>query len=414
MTAIAQACLSRIIPIAFGIVLLAWLYRAAFLPKAPGGDFHNHREWGGRLLDGTFLYADGANTPYPPFWAVPHAPFALLSEPLAFALYRGLGLVALTVLIRLLTRDVPSVARQMLVVFLVLLTARSFILRDLDDGGPNLIVLALAWSGMVLGLRGRAALGSACLGIAIALKCTPAIFLVYLVVKRRFRLALGTLGMALLFSLLPVLWQGPHGYLEHLQQWTAHLQMGWRAPPGWGALGPEELKNCAGRAALARQLVELPSGHPGRLDHPWRVQLLRLPSAYAGLVISGALMLLGLGVFWRLRSLHGDESIGWAAVALLMPLLSPIAWSQHCVAVIPALVFLFGEVLHRPRPRRCLGLAVIAGIYVLGMNRRLIGIDGAGVIASYGVLTVSLVMLLEMCLRLASRNLASEPPATRG
>jgi hypothetical protein len=176
-----------------------------------------------------------------------------------------------------------------------------------------------------------------------------------------------------------------------------------RAPPGWGVIGPEEMRNCSLRAALARHLVDLPVGHPGLLVHPWRWPALNLSPELAGYILRGAMLLL-LGVvairLWSSARACRLE-YEWAAVALLMPLLSPITWGQHCVATIPAFVLLFGRALREGSPRDVIVLALVSALYVIGLNRTLTSTMGAGLINSYGLVTLSLLMLLAACLRAA-------------
>jgi len=59
----------------------------------------------------------------------------------------------------------------------VLLLASRFIIRDLFEAGPNLLLLSLTWSAVYLWLKRHDALAGMCLGLAAALKCTPAILL---------------------------------------------------------------------------------------------------------------------------------------------------------------------------------------------------------------------------------------------
>jgi alpha-1,2-mannosyltransferase len=376
------------------LLLLLVLYRSVFWPGPPGGDFVNHRIFGGRFLDNTFLYQDGLNSPYPPFWAMAHAPFALMHEWLAFAVYHALGVVALVLLLTLLPGERE---RRGLILFLVLIVARPFIIRDLHDGGPNLILLALTWSGLVLWSRGLVGRGAACLGLAIALKCTPAVFLVYFAMKRSWRMLAATAGMALLFTLAPMLRQGPVGYAQHLTCWVHMLRDGMRTPPGWGVLGAEEMRNCSLRAALARHLVDLPDGHPGLLVHPWRCPTLHLSMDVATAVLKlASVVLLGV-VLLRVRG-SGTSEFEWAAMALLMPLLSPITWGQHCVATIPALVLLVGRMLREGARHDVIVLALVSALYAIGLNRTLVNAMGAGLINSYGIVTLSLLMLLAACL----------------
>src|SRR5262249_39723718 len=162
---------------------------------------------------GEFLYGGGLNTPYPPLWAVLHAGFSLLPAGLAFGLFTLLGIAALwTILVtanRLTCTHLPLSGRRLFWLnVIVLIVARPFILRDLQDGGPNLILTALTWGSISLWIRKADCLAGMCLGLASALKCTPVLFLAYFVWKRQWRVAGTTVAATITFSLVPVLWQG--------------------------------------------------------------------------------------------------------------------------------------------------------------------------------------------------------------
>ena len=70
------------IAVVIGMVAIKWLN----IIRSPRGDFLNHWEFGRRILSGQFLYEFGLNIPYPPFWAMAHAPLTALSVGLAQSL----------------------------------------------------------------------------------------------------------------------------------------------------------------------------------------------------------------------------------------------------------------------------------------------------------------------------------------
>src|SRR3954462_278822 len=82
--------------------LLACAVRAISRPA--DGDFKLHWEFGRRFLAGEFLYAGGMHIPYPPFWAMAHAPAALLPMPIAKAILFPVGVGALLLLLYILRR----------------------------------------------------------------------------------------------------------------------------------------------------------------------------------------------------------------------------------------------------------------------------------------------------------------------
>jgi hypothetical protein len=93
-------------------------------------------------------------------------------------------------------------------------------------------------------------------------------------------------------------------------------------------------------------------------------------------------------------------------VSVLMLLISPITWKQHCVAVIPA-VYLLARTMIRERglPR---GLAtwLLAGYVLLGMviQRGTLGRETMALMDSYHIKTLALMCLLVLSLLMWRRT----------
>src|SRR4029453_216477 len=158
------------------------------------GDFDISREFGRRLLAGEPLYDGGLHYPYLPSAALYFAPLALLPPWLGLILRYALALICLGVVLRVLhamlrTRATTPVPSRLMVSGLTLVLASHYILRDLDDGGPHLILLAMLVVGIFCAGRGGAVAGGAWLGLAAALKAPNALFLPFLLWKRQWRLA---------------------------------------------------------------------------------------------------------------------------------------------------------------------------------------------------------------------------------
>ncbi len=386
------------------LILLACALRA--LGKPLDGDFKLHWESGRRFLAGEFLYANGHNIPYPPFWAMAHAPAALLPLPVAKALLFPLGVAALVVLLKLLRKLAAPVfhldpAQAFWVAAAALFLVGRFVIRDLAELGVNTFLVMLTWLAIFLWTQRREWLAGTSLGLAIALKCTPAIFAAYFLWKRQWRMFAITSLAAALFTLAPILVQGPASYWKHMATWTAHAWQGFgSADPSVGVLGPEPLQNMALRPALARYLIHLPTGHLGRAEHPLYVDLLGLRPAVAGWVIKGILAaLLASFLYWSRREVADRQNpqLLWelGALAILMLLFSPITWGQHCVALLPACYFIAALAFtRRGLPRWMLGLLAVYVLFIPILSRDLLGRDLALLFASYHVATLAILGLL--------------------
>lgn len=395
--------------------------------REPVGDFPLHWRFGGRFLAGRYLYGDG-HDPYPPAWglacallrAFPLHAAQVLAYPSGPAVLAGLTIL----LDRLSRRSLPlDRAARFRATTLALVLASRFLIRELPECGPNLVMVALTWAGLA-GWRGRReGLGGACLGLAIALKCTPALFVPYLALKRQWRMVGTTTLFAAAFTLVPATWIGPSSFRGHFRVWAAHCARGMvAADPSVGVLGQEEVKNHALRPVLARFLMELPPGHLGRLDSRWRARGLALPPAVAGAAIKAGLALLVIGVGWAFRHPvrdRRDPAILWeaAGVSILILLLSPLTWRQHCVGAYPACYLIARTAVARGGLPR--GLTRALGVYavgVIGLDRWVVGRAGTLVLDSWGVTTWSLVILLGVtlgCRGLRVGN-AARPSIRRG
>ncbi|MFK4227800.1 glycosyltransferase 87 family protein [Streptomyces sp. NPDC019890] len=193
-----------------------------------------------------------------------------------------------------------------------------------------------AGRGGSVGLGRFAGLG---IGLAAAIKLTPAIFIGYLLVTRRWRAAATASGVAISATLL-ALWLAPGASRVY---WTEAM---------WDT-------DRVGRLAYVS-------------NQSWQGVLARLaepddPSRTVWAL--GVLVLLCVWV-WRVRRAvaAGDELAGFALTGLTACLISPVTWVHHLVWVFPALAVLTDAGLRvgKEDPRRRKLLLRWAGtIYVL-------------------------------------------------
>jgi alpha-1,2-mannosyltransferase len=400
-----------------------FVVQGARLVARPRGDFKLHLELARRLVAGEFIYRDSSvadvrqvdgqtakegalDYPYPPFWAVAHAPLTLLPRHAAQVLLYPLIAVALFVLLetlsRLSERELPIGAKGAFwVSAAAVLLASRFVVRDAPECGVNLALVALSWLGVALWMRRREAWGGCVLGFAIALKCTPALFLPYFVLKRQWKMVAATTAATAVFTLSPILIMGPSQYARTMTFWFTHAWEGFANPdPSMGVLGDEQLQNVSLRPALARFLMHLPSGHRSRFDHPLSVDFFDLSPVAAGVVVKLLLLALVAGIAWQFRRRVAERSnlqVLWecATVSVLILLLSPITWGQHCVGVIPMLyLYLRAHACGISHARWMYrGMAAYAAL-TLGLNRAFIGKEMTWLLDSYRLPTWCLLVLL--------------------
>ena len=217
---------------------------------------------------------------------------------------------------------------------------------------PTLITLSFGQVGLVLlwltveGLRGQPGrtVRPWLVGVAAAIKLTPAVVLVGLAAAGRWRSA----------------------------SWGAVGFVG--ACVAAAALAPAAVRDYVGGAW---RLASDVNATPDALNHSLIgvVRLVGLPP-WAGLVAAAAALVLGVALtarIWR----DGDELAGLATVLVTGLLASPVSWGHHWVAVYPALVLLLREA----RAQR-VAAVVLLSTAVVGMLLRFddAGLDGSRVL----------------------------------
>jgi alpha-1,2-mannosyltransferase len=163
---------------------------------------------------------------------------------------------------------------------------------------------------LVLGRRGSRWTGVG-IGLATAIKLTPGIFIIYLLVVGRWRAALTAIGTVVAANLVSAM-------IAPSETWRYFTSLMWDSSRV-GFL--DTTMNQSVNGLLAR--LDAPFS-PGRL--PW-------------LFIAGVLAIVGL---WRARraALGGDELAGLTLAGLVGVLVSPVSWVHHIIWIFPAMVIL--------------------------------------------------------------------------
>jgi hypothetical protein len=254
-------------------------------------------------------------------------------------------------------------------------------------------------------------MAGSCLGLVIALKCTPALVLAYFGLKRQWRLVFAAAMITVSCTLMPAIRQGASQYRLHMSIWAAHVQRAVQiSDPSRGVLGEEPVQNKSLRPALARYLMRLPASHPGRVEHPGYVEFCSLSPIHAGVMIRCAMVMLLLGSAWLFRRPVDSRTspvVLWefCAVLTLMLLYSPITWGQHCVAIIP-LVYLLAHESIAGEPSLALKGAFVlcAGVPILLLNRVLLGRELSQLAESYHPVTWALLVLFAAAVAVRVRS----------
>lgn len=251
---------------------------------------------------------------YPPFAALTMLPMALVSWPVAVVIGSALTIIATLWLMRRLLG--PMIRRYgwtpwfTVAIAFCLLAVYEPYRETFLFGQVNMLLLGLVAFDLLVVLPHRSRWAGVAIGLATAIKLTPGIFIVYLLVTKRWRAAVmasATAAAATLFAAAVA----PDASREF---WTSALWDTDRV----GALS--FISNQSLQGVIAR----LDPAHPSRLL--W---------AFAALALL---------TFWFIRVRQAvqrhDEVLGLALTGIVGVLLSPVTWIHHLVWAIPAFVLI--------------------------------------------------------------------------
>lgn len=308
-------------------------------------DMEVYRAGGRAWSNGLPLYVSGFDRDlagpglpftYPPIAAVLFWPLDILGPKVAVATLGLLGLLALgiTCVLALPARRL-GVGACALVLFALALVGRDLepVMQTLQFGQINLVLMGLVALDCLLP-RTWWPRGSL-IGLAAAIKLTPAAFVLFFIARGQWRPALQAGAAFIAFGLL--------GWLlapaDSLTYWLHTVS----DPTRVGGLA--HASNQSLRGALTR-LAPL----PGMESALW-------------LVLVMAVVVLGVVAVRRHRD---DRALALLLVATTALLISPVSWSHHWVWVAPAIA-LFGHRAWKRRDLRLGGMtALVAAVFVAG------------------------------------------------
>jgi alpha-1,2-mannosyltransferase len=321
-------------------------------------DLHVYRMGGAAVLHGRDLYQlrfAWLSFTYPPFAAVVFTALAAVPWGVAAAVLTGASAVALPVALYMALR-LPRPRREPTALVWPLALAAAVVAIWLEPvrtalgyGQVDILVaLAVLYD---LTRPDTSRHKGAAIGLAAGLKLTPAIFVVYLLITRRYRAAAtatavfaGTVAVG--FAVLPA---------SSVWYWAGRF-----ANPG-RVSQIQDPENQSLLGALARTMHTadvLPVGLP-----------LAAVVAVAGLALAAA------------AARRGDEALGFSLCAITGLLVSPISWTHHWVIAIPALPVAGLAVYRAYRAGNMaaagLGHAGIIGVAVIGWDRLARNLPGA-------------------------------------
>jgi alpha-1,2-mannosyltransferase len=385
--------------IVLGLFLCAWAFDAAFAVRHGFFDLRvyygaiNHWADGSGELYDFLLPRTKYGFTYPPFAALMMLPMAYIGWQVAIVISMLLTVVAAVAVLYWL---VEPIARRhgwskwfVLGIAAALAVAFEPMRETFLFGQVNAILLLLVAADLLFLVRNNRSVAGVGIGLATAIKLTPGIFIVYLIITKRYRAAAVASGTTMAATLLA----GAVAPDASREFWTDAL---WNT----SRVGDE--------AFVSNQSL---NGVIHRWDH-------EQPSTIAWI----ALVLIAMAVWaWRSRQAvrHGDEATGLALTGIIMVLISPITWVHHLVWVLPGLVLLVDRgLVHGLSKRRRYWLLGFAGFaYAMMCSRLVWAFNGSfetfvGWLGSNAYVWLSLIMLVAIPVATSSAPV-SAPPADR-
>jgi len=296
---------------------------------------------------------------YPPLFAVAFLPLAFLSYPAAFAIWLGLNVVFLAAALWICLP--PAGKRRLPALAASLLVAGTFypVWHHLKIGQSSLLVLLLlAVTLALLRLRRDGAAGIT-LAFAVLLKLTPAIFILFLVFRRRWRAVGFTLIGLVALTAISAAATG----------WEAQVTYYTKIVPLLGA-GTAFYPNQSINGFVTRLLG---MGDYRKADLSAALPVARLAATAVSAILAGLSLFL---VWWRRKEPGVEaEEDGFLLLLIASLLASPISWEHHYVALLlPAWILArrwgggvggeMGGCVRRAVPFLAGGALALAGSYV--------------------------------------------------
>ncbi|MCA8912371.1 MAG: DUF2029 domain-containing protein [Planctomycetes bacterium] len=312
--------------------------------------------WSGgtNVIEGNSLYGDGPNTIagrpylYPPAFAAFFSFFVRLGPRFGTAVWGATHLLFAALLFRELygwarTKvDRPGTGIWLALLLLVVLFQAFW--TEQWEGQVNTLVALLVFGGLLRVTRGREITGAVMLALAIHVKVLPAVLVLLLLLQKRNRAALATLGFCLLFTLAPALVSMPKLGVFGSVAYAFHCHIDWLTDVMWPALTKGSVAgtqyyaapNLSLRAVGYRWFVDdMDTGAPLLFGLPFG--LVRAVSLIASVGLAGVSL-------WMARRTKDSTTatIVWATTALFaLQIGNLLYWDHHLMLMALPVAALF-------------------------------------------------------------------------
>lgn len=385
-------------------------------PEVYSNDFNVYYHAAREVIAGRDPYQRslGDWTPYiyPPLLAELMVPFALLPLPVAayfwFLISAASIVGAAWMSARLasqsrelesgaLKQGVPEASswRAGIVAVAVVVVLR-FVLDTFNLGQVNAMVTVLAVAHVYLYARGRKGLSTVALVIAVSIKLTPALLLVYHLAKLRLKFALACAALLVAVNALSFLPFGANSVdaFRVFVSRTVKNEQGY----DFAYAGNQSLRGAIARLTHRANEASSSSGAESRE-----------PAEAITLVIS--IVLLAFAIFAAVRA--QNELAAAAPFLCCMVLLSPLSWKAHYVFLLLPVARL-GSLMKTPgKARYVIAAALAVSFALLNLTSpRVIGLAAAEWADAHSLVLAGVLLIFAACIASAHLGAQASPPAS--
>ncbi|MGB7160396.1 MAG: glycosyltransferase family 87 protein [Tepidisphaeraceae bacterium] len=367
-----------------------------------------------------------AKHPNMPVVVVLLTPFGSMPAPIAALVWNVLKLVALAGTVLMTVAVVNHDGRRMpdWVVLLGFLAGANFIVADFQHANTNVFVAAAIVGHCYAYRQGRDVLAGALLALAIALKMTPALFVLYWVWQREWRVLASTFVALAALVLSPALFTGWSFYAECMTTWwTQTVGPGLSGAQWYPASINQSLPGMIARYFLGGDngnFLWEPDDEPVPTKFGW-ITVIELSPVAAKRLLQALQAIIVIVSFWAigLRKLPRDDGrrgLHYGLVLSMMMLLNQRTWEHHAAPLIiafVAIVYAACYAIATRRWRRGIGYTLLAAVILPLVSgddpmKLLFGEAGSDRAAAYGTTFWSFLATWILC-AIAARKLRDVP-----
>ena len=362
-------------------------------PEVYRNDFNVYYHAARELIGGgdPYQHSLGDWTPYiyPPLLAELIVPLALLPLPVAayiWFLINATSIVAAAWMSARLANGnkepySPTTAWRAVLTGCAVVLVLRFVLDSLNLGQVNGVVAALAVAHVYLYARNRRALSAIALVVAVSIKLTPALLLLYHIAKLRLKFAIGCAALLVAVTALSFMPFGPRATDTFQTFWsrTVKNEQGY----DFAYSGNQSL-----RGAIARLAGQPNESTPSRESESHR------PGDAATLLIS--IVVLAMAVLAAVRS--RSELAAAAPFFCCLVLLSPLSWKAHYVILILPAAHLLFNAKTSGKARNLIAVTLGAAFVLFNLTSpHVIGLTAAEWSDAHSLIFVGALLIFIVC-----------------